>query len=66
MTEKEKEYWEMKKQELIAQPWADDGTDEEWDEETLKNWEEKMDEPIKFKILSSEEVKEKIRLKKSE
>ncbi|MGB4092559.1 MAG: hypothetical protein WBK46_11565 [Ruminococcus flavefaciens] len=42
MTEEEKEYWEMKKQELIAQPWADDGTDKEWDEETRKNWEEKM------------------------
>jgi hypothetical protein len=42
MTEKEKEYWEMKKQELIAQPWTDDGTDKEWDKETLENWEEKM------------------------
>lgn len=42
MNEKEKEYWEQKKQKLIAQPWSDDGTDKEWDEETRKNWEEKM------------------------
>lgn len=30
--------------------------DEEWDEETKKNWEEKMSEPIKWKKISEEEL----------
>lgn len=31
--------------------------DEKWDDETIKNWQEKMNEPIKFRILSPDQIK---------
>ena len=34
--------------EIIARGWADDGTDTEWDEETTKDWEEKMKQPFPY------------------
>jgi hypothetical protein len=43
MTDEEKKRWEDIKAKLLSQPWADDGSDVEWDEETTKNWEEKME-----------------------
>lgn len=42
MTKEELKFWEKKKEETINRPWSDDGTDTEWDEETQKDWEEKM------------------------
>ena len=30
------------KDKILARGWTDDGTDTEWDEETKKDWEEKM------------------------
>ena len=42
----------------ILNPTVDD-TDEEWDEETLKDWREKMNEPIGYEIVADDSEKEK-------
>lgn len=31
---------------------------EEWDEETRKDWQEKMSEPLGFEVLSPEQIEE--------
>ena len=36
-----------------------DDTDEEWDEETLKDWREKMSEPIGYEIVADDSNNEK-------
>lgn len=51
----------MTKEELLAKGWSDDGTDIEWDEETRKDWEEKMNSiPETYTIISPDgETREK-------
>ena len=41
------------KDEILAKGWSDDGTDTEWDEETKKDWEEKMNSVPKTYTVTS-------------